>query len=203
MFLRGQGRRREADEPRAKFVANRDKVRAWQQRWDCPEVAWPPLTETPFPYEIAPWDLADWLERRAPHLERYEWLLEARPVARGVEALTGHWEFGAGHRFEQLRVEFRSALDPDYLAEKLALGIRAADLLGWREEDVHGLYDWLHEGVSRVVGTGMVRGRHRSGFLMNALTCVAVSRTEVITEVRTTLTDTAMDGTPLRPDGSS
>ncbi|MET9734840.1 hypothetical protein ABZZ79_30635 [Streptomyces sp. NPDC006458] len=202
MFLRGARRRREAEELRAKFVANRDKVRAWQERWDCPEVEWPPFTETPFPHVVAPWDLADWLERRAPHLVRYEWLLEARPVARGVGELIGHWEFGAGHRFEQLRIRFRSVLDPDYLAEKLALGIRAAGLKGWREEDVQGLYDWLHEGVSSLVGTGMVHGRHRTGFVMNDLTCAAVSRTEVITEVRSTLTDTAMDGTPLKPDGS-
>jgi hypothetical protein len=49
----------------------------------------------------------------------------------------------------------------------------------------------------------MVRGKHRTGFLLSEMTCAVVSRTEVITEARTTLTHTAMDGTPLNADGRS
>jgi hypothetical protein len=134
-------------------------------------------------------------------MDEYRWLLEARPVAQGVNELWGEWEFGAGHEFESLTIRFRSVLDPDYLAEKLALGIRAAALKGWQDDDVHDLYDWLREGVNQCTDSGMVRGKHRTGFLVSEMTCAAISRTEVITEARTTLTDTALDGTPLNADG--
>ncbi|CAM5520197.1 hypothetical protein SAURM35S_02091 [Streptomyces aurantiogriseus] len=95
----------------------------------------------------------------------------------------------------------RSVLGPDYLAEKLALGIGAATLGGRQDDDVHDLYDWLREGVNHCADSGTVRGKHRTGFLLFEMTCAVVSRTKVITEVRTTLTETASDGTPLDADG--
>ncbi|MGC0327677.1 hypothetical protein RKD23_000667 [Streptomyces sp. SAI-170] len=202
MFSRGAGRRHEADELRARFEANRDKVRSWQGRWEIPEVEWSPVEDTPFSWIVLPRQQRQWLRDHAPHLKRYEWIVEARPVAEGIGEVWGHWEFSEGHRFERLTLHFRSVLDPDYLAEKLALGIGAAELKGWRDEDLQGVYEWLGQGLTDVAGSGGIRGQHRAGFLLNAMTCFAISRTEVVTEVRTTLTDTSMDGTPLKADGS-
>lgn len=202
MFLRGP-RRRDSDELRARFVANREKVRSWTARWECPEVEWPAFSEVPLPWVIAPREQGRWLDRHAPFMDEYRWLLVSRPVAEGVNELQGLWEFGAGHEFERLTIRFRSVLDPDYLAEKLALGIRAADLKGWQDDDVHDLYGWLRDGVTQCTDSGMVRGKHRTGFLLSEMTCAVASRTEVITETRTTLTNTALDGTPLNADGRS
>ncbi|MER6112568.1 hypothetical protein [Streptomyces hirsutus] len=134
-------------------------------------------------------------------MDEYQWFLEGRPVVQGVAEVWAQWEFSTGHEFECLTIRFRSILDPDYLAEKLALGIQAAALKGWQDDDFHDLYDWLREGANDCVGSSMVRGTHRTGFLIFKVTCAAVSHTEVITEVRTTLTDTALDGTPLSADG--
>lgn len=61
----------------------------------------------------------------------------------------------------------------------------------------------MYDVVNDCVGSSAVRGTHRTGFLICKMTCVAVSRPEVITEVRVTLTETALDGTPLNADGSS
>lgn len=200
MFRRGQ-RRREADELRARFVANREKVRSWTDRWDCPEVEWPPFPEVPQPWSVLLGEQERWLQRHAPFAEEYSWLLEARPVTVGISELRGVWEFGAGHAFERLTIRFRSVLDPEYLAEKVALGIAAAELDGWQEEDVRGLYDWVGDGVGRCRRSGMVRGTIRVGFVRAELTCAVVGRTEVVTEVVTTLTDAGLDGTPLNADG--
>lgn len=196
-------KRHDADELRAKFVANREKARSWAERWECPEVEWPAFPEVPSPWAIGPREHDRWLDRYAPFMNEYQWFLEARPVAAGVNELRASWEFGAGHDFERLTMRFRSVLDPNYLAEKLALGIRAAALKGWQDDDVHDLYDWLHEGVNECVGTSMVRGKFRVGFLLCEMTCAAVSRTEVITEARTTLTDTALDGASLNAGGET
>ncbi|MFE6157510.1 hypothetical protein ACFQ7F_01140 [Streptomyces sp. NPDC056486] len=194
-------KRHDVDELRAKFVANREKVRSWAARWECPEVEWPAFSEVPGPWAIAPREQNWWLRRHAPFMDEYRWLLEARPVAQGINELWASWEFGAGHEFERLAIRFRSVIDPDYLAEKLALGIRAAALKGWQDDDVHDLYDWLREGVNQGAEAGMVRGKHRTGFLLCEMTCTVVSRTEAITAVRTTLTDTTLDGVPLNADG--
>jgi hypothetical protein len=200
VFLRRR-KPREGDELRAKFVANREKVRTWTSRWDCPEVEWPAFDEVPHPWVVLPRERGQWLERHAPFLDEYRWLLEARPVANGVHEVSGQWEFGPGHAFQRLTLRFRSVLDPEYLAEKLALGIHAAGLKGWQDDDVHGMYDWLLEGTRHCANSGAVRGKHRTGFLLNEMSCLSISRSEVITETRTTLTDTALDGTPLNADG--
>ncbi|WP_367038327.1 hypothetical protein [Streptomyces sp. Je 1-332] len=200
MSLR-RSKRRDADELRAKFVANREKVRSWTRRWECPEVEWPAFPEIPKPWVIHPRAQKSWLDRHAPFMDEYQWLLEARPVAEGVAELWALWEFGGGHEFERLTIRFRTFLDPDYVAERLALGIRAAGLKGWQDDDVHDLYDWLRDGVNHCVDSGMVRGKHRSGFLLSEMTCAVVSRTEVSTETRTTLTDTTLDGARLNADG--
>ncbi|MFE0876545.1 hypothetical protein ACFW4X_17050 [Streptomyces smyrnaeus] len=199
----GRTKRRETDALRAKFVANRETVRSWTARWECPEVEWPPFDEVPGPWVVAPRERKRWLEQHAPFLDTYRWLLEARPVAGGVNQLVAEWEFGAGHEFQQLTIRFRSVLDPDYLAEKLALGIHAAALKGWQDDDVHDLYDWLLEGVNQCVGAGGVRAQYRTGFLLTEMSCGAVGPKEVITTTRTSLTDTALGGAPLNSHGSA
>ncbi|WP_030244906.1 hypothetical protein [Streptomyces sp. NRRL S-350] len=197
----GRRNRREADAGRAKFIANEEKVRSWPGRWDCPEVAWPDFEEALGPGPGRPRERDRWLDLHAPFLERYDWLLEAVPRANGVHELGALWEFGAGHGFDRLTIRFRSVLDPEYLAEKLALGIEAADLKGWQDGDTQSAYEWLCEGVGGLVGSGMVRGKHRVGFVLLELTCAAVGGTDVITELRVSLTTTSLEGRPLKPDG--
>ncbi|WP_039932190.1 hypothetical protein [Streptomyces viridochromogenes] len=202
MDLRGR-KRRQAGELRAKYIANREKVRSWRTRWDCPEVEWPRFPHVPLPWVVRPDEQDRWLKHTAPHMDAYEWVLPARPLARGVSELQARWGFHQGHEFEGLTIRFRSVLDPDYLAERISLGIHAAALEGWRDDDLHSLYDWLREGVTHCTNSGMVTGTHRSGFLLFKITCAVLSRTEISTEVRTTLTDTSLDGAPLHADGSS
>ncbi|MFJ7906964.1 hypothetical protein [Kitasatospora sp. NPDC096204] len=197
----GRRKRREADEARAKFIANREKVRSWTGRWECPEVDWPAFEEVPSPWLVLPRERDRWLDLDAPFMERYDWLLEATPRANGVDELWALWEFGAGHEFERLTIRFRTVLDPEYLAEKLALGIEAAAFDGWQDGDAQSAYDWLCEGIGSLVGSGMVRGKHRLGFVLLEMTCAAVGRTTVITELRASLTTTSLDGRPLKPDG--
>ncbi|XKK39371.1 hypothetical protein HFP72_34750 [Nocardiopsis sp. ARC36] len=197
--------RRGADGLRAEFVANRERVRSWPGRWGCGEVEWPPFHEIPRPWVVPPRKRKRWLERHAPFLEEYEWRLEATPVAEGVNALQAVWAFGGGHGFKELTIRLGSYFDPDYLAETLALGIGAAGLRGWKDDDVHGVYTWLRDGARHCLspGSGAVRGQHRTGFLLCSMSCLAISSTDVVTEVRVTLTGTALDGAPLTADGRS
>lgn len=144
-----------------------------------------------------------WLQRHAPFMDEYGWILEARPVSQGVSHVVANWQFGEGHAFDRLDIEFRSVADPPYLAEKLALAAHAAALTGWREADLQGLYAWLLEGVdSRPLGE-MVRGQHRSGFILFGLTRWPHSSTEINVRLQMTLTDTALDGTRLNSAGES
>lgn len=48
----GRTKRRETDALRAEFVANRETVRSWTARWECPEVEWPPFDEVPGPTSL-------------------------------------------------------------------------------------------------------------------------------------------------------
>ncbi|MEU1689898.1 hypothetical protein [Micromonospora sp. NPDC005707] len=201
MFRRSQ--RQDVDTLRERFLANREKVRSWIGGWDCPEVEWPEFAEIPHPWVVTQADERMWLKRHAPFLDEYGWILEARPVARGVSQVVAHWQFGEGHEFERLDIDFRSVADPPYLAEKLALGAHTADLKGWQEADLQGVYTWLFEGIdSRPLGE-MVRGQQRSGFILFQLTRWPHSSSEINVRLRMTLTDTALDGTPLTGAGES
>ncbi|MFD6329534.1 hypothetical protein ACFWGI_08220 [Streptomyces niveus] len=200
MFLR-RSKRRDAGGLRAKFVANRDKVRAWTSRWECPEVEWPTVSAIPLPWLVMPGGEEQWLDIHAPFMDAYQWHLEARPVADGVGQLQATWEFGAGHEFRKLTIRFRSVYDPGYLAEKLSLGIQAAALKGWQDDDRHSIYNWLCEGLDEVDPGSMVRGNHRSGFLLSEFRCSWVNSPEVTTEVATTITNTSLNGAPLDADG--
>jgi hypothetical protein len=196
-----RSKRQDADELRAKFVANREKVRSFIANWRCPEIEWPAFREIPLPWVIPNGEEEQWLQQHAPFMDEYRWLLEPRPVTEGVSQVWACWWFGKGHEFELLEIDFRSYADPQYLAETLTWGAHAAALKGWREEDVHALYDWLFEGIdSRPMEEG-VRGQKRTGFILFKLVRMPVSRTEIGTRLSMTLTDKALDGTPLTADG--
>ncbi|MEU4482806.1 hypothetical protein AB0F68_32845 [Micromonospora sp. NPDC023966] len=198
-----RSKRQDVDALRAKVVANREKVQLWVGGWDFPEVEWPDVPEIPSPWIVRREDERMWWERHAPFIDEYGWMLEARPVSQGVTHVVANWQFGKGHTFDLLDIEIRSVADPGYLAEKLALGAHAADLPGWQEDDIQGLHAWLFEGIdSRPLGE-MVRGQHRSGFIHFTLTRWPHSRTEINVRLNMTLTDTALDGTPLNSAGES
>lgn len=198
----GRRKRREADGARAKFIANRERVRAWTGRWDCPEVAWPAFEEVPGPWMVLPRERDRWLDLHAPSMERYDWLLKATPRANGVDGLWALWAFRAEHEFARLTIHFESVYDPEYLAERLALGIEAAAFEGWQDGDAQGIYDWLLDGVGGIAGTGhMVHGKHRGGFLLLEMICAVASTTDVTTELRVSLTTTSLEGKPLKSDG--
>src|SRR4051812_11274423 len=132
----------------ADFLANRERVRAWLRAWHLPEVRWPEVPDIPYPHVVSARDEAAWYKRQAPHLDRYGWLLEARPTARGVSRVVADWQFAGRHRFHRLDVEFRSYADPQYLAEKLTLAVHAAGLEGWQgETDARSVHSWLLEGI--------------------------------------------------------
>ncbi|MFC8718801.1 hypothetical protein [Kitasatospora sp. NPDC057198] len=198
----GRRKRREADEARAKFLANRERVRSWTGRWECPEVVWPAFEEVPGPWVALPGERDRWLELHAPSLERYDWFLEATPVVDGVEELWALWEFRAGHEFERLTIRFESVHDPEYLAERLALGVEAAAFEDWQDGDAQSVHEWLLDGIGGVESPGrMVQGKHRVGFVLLEMSCAVASSTDVTTELRVSPTTTSLDGRPLKPDG--
>lgn len=201
--MAGRPTRAEITQLRARFVANREQVRSWTGRWDCPEVRWPEFSDVPSPWVVLPAEREDWLERHAPFLDAYRWLLEARPVATGVSRVVGNWEFGPGHTFERLHIEMRTFADPAYLAEKLALGAHAAQLKGWQDDDLPGLYEWLLQGMDSRPMADMVRGQRRSGFILFEVIRSPHSHQEINAQLRMTLTDVALDGSPLNRDGRS
>jgi len=195
--------RQGVEELRSKFVANREKVRSWTADWDCPEIEWPPFPEVPRPWVVLPGGEEGWLAQHAPFMEEYHWLLEARPRADGISQVWASWWFGAGHEFERLEIEFRSFADPQYLAEKLALGADAAALEGWQREDVQGLYAWLFEGLDSRPMDDMVQGNNRTGFILFHILRSPLSTNEIAARLRITLTTTTIDGTPLDEQGGA
>jgi hypothetical protein len=196
-------KRQDVDALRARFVANREKVRSWISDWSCPEVEWPDFRQTPSPWSIPDSDERMWLQRHAPFLDEYWWLLEARPVTEGVSRVIAHWHFGERHRLKRLEVDIRSYADPAYLAEKLALAAHAAALEGWWEQDVHGLHAWLFEGIDSRPMSDMVRGQQRIGFILFEILRTPHSRTEIDARLRMTLAKTTLSGNPLNNAGES
>lgn len=197
----GRSQRRQDEESGSRFLANREQVRSWMSGWACPEIAWPRLPDTPDPWTGTE---REWLDRGVRATQEYFWILEAQPLARGITSVVAGWWFGAGHTFERLDIEFRSVADPPYLAEMLTLGAHAASLKGWRDEDVPALHAWLFAGIdSRPVGQ-MLRGTKRTGFILFELVRAPLSsRDRILTRLRMTLTDTALDGTPLNAMGGT
>lgn len=200
MFRRSK--RPDVDALRTKFVDNLEKVRSFVDGWDIPEVEWPEVDAVPLPWAVPRRDERSWLEQQAPLLNEYWWLLEARPVAEGVSQVVATWQFGEGHEFDHLNIEIRSVADPEYLAEKLALGVHAAALRGWQgAEDLQDLHAWLLEGIGSEPLGEMLRGQQRTGFILFSLTRVPLSRTQLAVRLHMTLTGTALDGTPLDDAG--
>jgi len=201
-----RSRRQDANELRARFLANRNKVRSWTAEWHCPEVEWPAFREIPWPWVVHRGEEEQWLERHAPFMGEYRWLLEARPVAgTGVSQVGGHWFFGGGHKFERLEIEFQSVADPPYLAEMLALGVHAAGLEGWHQDDVQGLHVWLLEGLDSRPISDLVEGRRRTGVILFELRRrpAPAADNEIHARLTMTLTNTTLDGSPLDAKGQS
>jgi hypothetical protein len=201
-----RSQQQDANELRARFLANREKVRSWTTGWHCPEIEWPAFREIPLPWVVREGESQQWLERNAPFMGQYQWVLEARPLpGTGLSQVRGHWSFGAGHRFERLEIECQSVAEPAYLAELLALAAHAAALKGWREDDLHGLHAWLFKGLDTRPIADLVRGQRRTGLILFELERrpTQVTENEIRAGLTMTLTNTTLDGSPLDPQGLS
>ncbi|MEU1844170.1 hypothetical protein [Micromonospora sediminicola] len=198
------GRRRQHDELRARFLANRDRVRSWREAWEIPEVVWADeFNEVPSPWIVLEKDRASWLTLHAPFMDAYDWMFFGRPLTPDVREVRVRWQFGAGHRFAELDLTIVSVCDPAYLAEKLTLAIHHAGLKGWRDEDAQPVYQWLVEGVSTTPLDNGVRGNKRSGFVLLRFSRFPTSDGDVAVRLTVVETDRALDGSPLDADGVS
>jgi hypothetical protein len=196
----GREKRRQVEDLRARYLANWHQVRSWVANWDCPEVAWPDVPANPF-FTGEEGERA-WIEQHAPFQDEYHWIVVGRPLADGITEFTGSWWFGEGHEFERLEFRTNTVADPPYLAERLATGVHAAALKGWRDDDLQPLYEWLLEGLDTRPLTEGVRGRTRFGFVVvDLLRVPTVLAPGIGVQLTVTLTDTAFDGTPLDADG--
>jgi hypothetical protein len=184
----GRGKRRHADELRARYIANWEQVRSWVADWDCPEVAWPDVPANQF----------------SAGRGEYHWLVVGRPLAEGITEFTGCWWFGAGQEFERLEIRTKTVADPQYLAERLATCVHAAGLKGWRDDDLQPLFEWLFEGLDTRPMSKGVTGRTRFGFVLIDIVRMPLFLTPGIgVQLTVTLTGTALDGTPLDSDGEA
>ncbi|WP_433346323.1 hypothetical protein [Micromonospora sp. CA-111912] len=197
-------RHRQHDELRAKFLANRDRVRAWLAAWEIPEVVWTDdFNEVPMPWVVPEQDRKSWLKSRAPFIDAYDWMFVGRPLTPGVRRVQARWHFGAAHRFEELDLTIVSVCDPGYLAEKLTLAVHHARLRGWRDEDAQPLHQWLVEGVRTTPLNNGVRGNNRLGFVLLNFTRFPAPDGDVSVQLTAVETDRALDGSPLDGDGVS
>jgi WD40 domain-containing protein len=197
----GDGARQRADELRAAFLANRERVRSWVADWYIPEVAWPEVPLVPSPWVVPERDRQRWLEEYVPYLPDYRWSLDAAPRYDGITRVSGSWWFGQGHELDRLEIRTTTVTDPQYLAEKLALGVDAAALHGWSEGDAQPVYEWLLELIgTRPLNHG-VRAKNRIGHVLVEATRLRHSRTECDMQVVVTETYTAIDGSPLDESG--
>lgn len=199
-----RSKRQETDELRAKFIANRERVRTWMANWECPEIEWPKFREVPFPWVIGRGEEQQWLKRHAPFMNEYRWSMEARPMAEGITYVRAHWRFGNGHEFDGLAIEFLSFADPPYLAERLTTGAHTASLKSWRADDVHDLYTWLFEGLDSRPMNDMVRGQKRTGLILfKLLRSPDIQTKGIFSRLSLTMTNTALDGSPLDDEGGT
>jgi hypothetical protein len=197
-------RRRRHDEFRARYLANRDRVRSWREAWEIPEVVWADeFNEIPWPWIVLEKDRKSWLRIHAPVMDTYYWMFFGRPLTPGVREVRAQWQFGAGHRFAELDLTIVSVCDPAYLAEKLTLAVHHARLKGWRDEDARPVYEWLVEGVGTTPLDNAVRGNKRSGFVLLTFNRFPTSDGDVAVRLTAVETDRALDGSPLDADGVS
>lgn len=198
------GRRRRHEELRAKFLTNRDRVRSWWEDWEIPEVVWADeFNDVPSPWIVLEQDRESWLRIHAPVTDTYFWMFRGRPLTPGVREVPARWQFGAGHRFEELDLAIVSVCDPAYLAEKLTLAVHQARLKGWRDEDAQPVYQWLVEGVGMTPLGNAVRGTKRLGFVLMTFSRFPDTDGNVIVRLTAVETDRAQDGSPLDADGVS
>ena len=198
------GRRRRHEELRAKFLTNRDRVRSWWEEWEIPEVVWADeFNEVPSSWIVLEQDRESWLKHDAPVMDAYDWSFFGRPLTPGIREVRLRWQFGAGHRFEELDLTIVSVCDPAYLAEKLTLAVHQARLKGWRDEDAQSVYQWLVEGVGVTPLGDAVWGNNRSGFVLLKFSRFPASDGNVIVQLTAVETDRAQDGSPLDADGVS
>jgi hypothetical protein len=190
-----------AGELRAMFVANRDRVQSWPTNWDFPEVAWPEISAIPSPYVVLPDEERMWFEHRAPYMPQYWWLLEPRPLTTSISQVDCCWWFRENHEFDRLTMNTRTVADPAYLAERLTLGVDAANLKGWHADDAQTIYRWMHELLDeRPMEHGVRQGR-RCGFVFVEVSRYPYSRTEIEVQVIVTEVSATLDGTPLDDTG--
>lgn len=194
-------RRERADELRAMFVANRERVRSWVADFDVPGVSWPGVPRIPAPWVVPERDERRWLERYAPHLDDYRWSLAASPATADVATLEGSWWFGPGHGFLRLEIVARTAPVRRYLAATLAAGVHAAALRGWSDGDEQLVEEWLHTLFGRLRMGRWVRERFRVGHVSVEATAFADRPGEVTVQLVVTETDAAGDGSPLDEEG--
>ncbi len=197
----GRSKRRQADELRAKLVANAAQVKAWATDQEWPEIAWPAVGRLPIPWIVSPEQEQAWIERHAPGAANYDWFLEARPLTDGIESVTAMWMFGTGHEFDELKIRTITVPDPEYLAGALARCLHAAGLRGWTADDTQGTAEWLYEATASCTPGQFLSGKERCGFTLLHVVCSASRPGRLGVELRATPTTTALDGRPLDDDG--
>jgi hypothetical protein len=177
---------------RSSFSGNRDRVQDFRAAWSVPEVVWDERTSAP----AEPGRADRWIRDHRP----YYWLLLGESTVIGLTSVVAEWQFSAGHEFEALDLRIESACDPDYLAEKLSLAAEAAAFAGWEPDDLPSLQDWIGDLTSTRPVNMMVSGYKRLGFLLFDLRRFPLP-SGVATTMKITLTDKALDGTPLNSSG--
>jgi hypothetical protein len=86
------------------------------------------------------------------------------------------------------------------VAENLPLAAEAAAFLGWQPGDLPSLHDWIGDLTGTRPPSLMVSGYKRLGFLLFDLRRFPML-SGVATTMKVTLTDKALDGTPLDRGG--
>jgi hypothetical protein len=175
------------------LAGNRERVRRFRAAWNIPEVVWEERTNTP-----ADPGRAD----RSLRVEQpYNWALIGEGIVTGLTSVVAKWQFSADHEFEALYLQVESAGDPDYLAEKLSLAAEAAAFPSWQRGDLRSLDDWIGDLSGTLPASRIVSGYKRLGFVLFDLRRFPLPSGGFATTMNVTLTDTALNGTPLGRGG--
>ena len=187
------------DELRARFLANQAQVRSWMVNWDCHEIVWAEFPEAPvLTASLKESDEWWWHTNRAPWMRNHIWPLSARPRGESMPAVRAAWWFDTDHMFQELAIHVECVLDPEYLAEMLALGVHAAQLKGWLQEDTHTLHGNLYNALDQRPLDRNVWLSGRSGFVVfdfHRRHPLLTKEFQIQLELKPTTT--ARDGTPL------
>ena len=183
----------------AKFFANREQVRRFQAAWNVPEVVWDKPIDTLTLGFAEPATANRWLRDRKP----YKWLVSGEPRVSGLTKVLAEWQFSADHEFEALELRIDSLCDPGFLAEKLSLAADAASFPGWQPADLLSLRNWIRDMTDMKPHSKTVGGYKRLGFVLFDLDRILGVTSGVSTFLKITLTDKALDGTPLNHGGGA